>query len=123
MRFSSTLFLALPAAALAQDQVPLVDKVKGYWNKVTNAVSSAVPAVPSSPVAASAAKVAESVQHHLTLNNWKDVITHDPTVSAPTTQDWVVYINGGNVTCFGHCGNATKAWNVSNDFAYSFAVC
>lgn len=114
MRFSSTLLLALPALALAEDQVPLVDKVKGFLGKITNAVSSAVPvAVPSvAPVEAATAKVAEVVQHQLTLDNWKQVLTVDPTVSTPTTQDWVVFITGGNATCFGHCGNATKAWNV-----------
>jgi hypothetical protein len=120
MRFASTLLLALPALALAQDQVPIIDRVtsevKNYWGKLTNAVSSAVPAVPlpSSPVEATTAKVAEVVQHHLTKDNWKDVMTRDPTASAPTTQDWAVYITGGNVTCFGFCGNATKAWNVSS---------
>ncbi|KAF2272856.1 uncharacterized protein EI97DRAFT_436629 [Westerdykella ornata] len=112
MRVSSTLLLALPALALAEDQIPLQEKVKGWFGKLTNAVSSAVPAaVPSAPVEATAAKVAESVQHHLTLENWKDVLTKDLAASAPTTQDWVIYINGGNVTCFGHCGNVTRAWN------------
>lgn len=113
MRVTSALLLALPALALAEDQIPLQDKVKSWFGKLTDAVSSAVPAaVPSAPVEATAAKVAEHVQHHLTLENWKDVLTKDSTASAPTTQDWVVYINGGNLTCFGHCGNATKAWNV-----------
>jgi hypothetical protein len=118
MRFSSSLVLALPAITLAQDQFPLLEKAKGYFNQyfnqLTNAVSAAVPAVPSSPVHGGASKVAESVQHHLTLENWKEVLTVDPTASAPTTQDWVVYINGGNVTCYGFCGNTTKAWNVSH---------
>ncbi|KAF2651949.1 hypothetical protein K491DRAFT_605850 [Lophiostoma macrostomum CBS 122681] len=111
MRFSSALLLALPALTLAEEQVPLFDKLKGYLNKATQAVASAVPAAPSSPVAAGAAKVAASVQHELTLENWKEVLTTDPTASAPTTQDWLVYINGGNVTCYGFCGNTTKAWN------------
>lgn len=112
MRFSSTLLLALPAIAVAQDQVPLGEKLKGYWNKVASAVTSAVPAAPSSPLAAGAAKVAEQVEYELTQENWKQVITTDPTASAPTTQDWIVYINGGNATCYGFCGNTTKAWNV-----------
>ena len=113
MRFSPALLLALPALTLAADQVPLVDKLKGYWGKAVDAVTSAVPAVPSkSPLEAGAAKIAENVQHELTLQNWKDVLTTDPTVSAPATQDWIVYINGGNTTCYGFCGNTTKAWNV-----------
>jgi hypothetical protein len=124
MRFSSTLLLALPALALAEDQVPLADKVKGLWGKLTSAVSSAVPAVPSAaPVEATTAKVAEVVQHHLTLDNWKQVLTVDPTVSTPTTQDWVVFVTGGNVTCFGFCGNATKAWTVSSTVSDNVGQC
>lgn len=116
MRLSSTLVLALPALVLAEDQVPLGDKLKGYWNKITEAVTSAVPAAPSSPVSAGAAKIAENVQHELTLENWKQVLTTDPAASAPTTQDWIVYVNGGNATCYGFCGNTTKAWNVSQPY-------
>ncbi|KAF2107298.1 hypothetical protein BDV96DRAFT_557954 [Lophiotrema nucula] len=113
MRFSSTLLLALPALALAEEQVPLGDKVKGWFNKAKDAVSSAASAVPSSPIGAASGKIAESVQHHLTADNWKSVLTVDPTASAPTTKDWLVYITGGNVTCFGFCGNVTEAWNKS----------
>ncbi|PSN61163.1 hypothetical protein BS50DRAFT_562601 [Corynespora cassiicola Philippines] len=112
MRFSSTLVLALPALALAEEQIPLVDKLKGFWNKAKESVSSAVPA-PSAPVVETSAKAVEYIQHHLTLENWKEVLTVDPAASAPTTQDWLVYVNGGNTTCFGFCGNATKAWNAS----------
>lgn len=111
MRISSSLLLALPALALADDQIRLMDKVKGYWHKAKDAVSSAVPAVPS-PVDAGAAKVVKTVQHELTVDNWQQVLTVDPTASAPTTQEWMVFITGGNVTCFGFCGNASKAWNV-----------
>jgi len=116
MRFSTTLALALPALSAAQDQVPLIDRIKGYFGQVADAVTSHVP-VPAAPSAAQhvaekvAAKVAEAKVHDLTLQNWKEVITTDPTASPPATVDWVVYINGGNTTCFGMCGNATKAWN------------
>ena len=112
MRFSSTLLLALPAVALAEDQIPLFERVKGFLNKAKDAVTSAVPAAPS-PLDAGAAKVAAAVQHELTLENWKDTLTLDPRASAPTTQDWLVYITGGNTTCYGFCGNTTKAWNNS----------
>lgn len=112
---ASILVAALPALALAEEQVPLVDKIKGFWSKATAAVSSAVPAVPS-PLDAGAAKAAEQIQHELTLDTWRDVLTVDPTASAPTTQDWLVYITGGNTTCYGLCGNTTKAWNVRTHF-------
>lgn len=125
MRFTSTLLLALPALALAEEQVPLVEKLKAYWGQAVDAVTSAVPAaVPSkSPVEAVASKIAENVQHELTLENWKSVLTADPTTSAPATQDWIVYVNGGNVTCYGFCGNTTKAWNVCHHFLNPFSFC
>jgi hypothetical protein len=117
MRFSSTILLALPAVAVAEQQIPILDKVKGFFNKATAAVSSSIPAVPSSPINAAtekaASKAAAAIQHPITLENWREVLTVDPTASPPTTQDWLIFITGGNSTCFGMCGNATKAWNVS----------
>ncbi|OAL56490.1 hypothetical protein IQ07DRAFT_581819 [Pyrenochaeta sp. DS3sAY3a] len=117
MRLSSTLLLALPAVAVAAEQVPLLEKLKGLVNKATAAVSSAIPAAPSAPIDAAAAKAAskaaEAVQHPITLENWKEVLTVDPTASTPTTQEWLIFVTGGNSTCFGFCGNATKAWNAS----------
>jgi hypothetical protein len=79
-------------------------------------VSSAIPAVPSAPINAAsekaASKAAEAIQHPITLENWKETLTVDPTASPPVTQDWLIFVTGGNTTCFGLCGNATKAWNV-----------
>ncbi|KAF2202085.1 hypothetical protein GQ43DRAFT_392898 [Delitschia confertaspora ATCC 74209] len=109
MRFSSSLLLALSVTVFAEEQIPLANKVKGWWNKV----ASTVPSTPSAPVAATAAKVASSVQHELTPENWKTVLTRDPTASAPTTQEWMVFITGANATCYGFCENASQAWNES----------
>jgi hypothetical protein len=111
MRFSSTLVVVLPALALAQEQVPLADKIKGWINRAQSYVSSAVPSVPS-PMDAGAAKVAEHVEHVLTLDNWKSVLVANPSTTAAGPEDWMIYITGGNKTCYGVCGNATKAWNV-----------
>lgn len=115
MRFSSSVVLALPALALAEQQIPLLDKVKGFFNQATASVASVLPSapsVPSAPVEAAAAKAAAAVQHDLTLENWKEVLTVDPTVSAPATQEWLIFVTGGNSTCYGFCGPAEKAWNV-----------
>lgn len=117
MRFSRSLLLALPALALAEEQVPLFDKLKGYLNKATAAVSSAIPAV--SPLDAGAAKVAEHVVSPLTLENWQSVLTPSGSaIQSEGPEHWLVYITGGNVTCYGLCANATKAWNVSGLHRY-----
>ena len=116
MRFSSGLVLALPALAVAEEQIPILDKVKGFFNKATAAVSASISSMPSAPVDTAtskvAAKVAEVIQYPITLENWKDVMTVDATASPRTTQDWLVFTTGGNNTCFGLCGNVTTAWNV-----------
>jgi len=112
MRFSSSVVLALPALALAQEQVPLADKIKGWLNQAQSFVSSAVPSVPS-PVDAGAAKVAEHVETSLTLENWQSVLSADPSATTAGPEDFMVYITGGNKTCYGLCGNATEAWNES----------
>jgi len=120
MRFSSGLVLALPALAVADEQIPLLDKVKGFFNKATAAVSASISSMPSAPVDTAtskvAAKVAEVIQYPITLENWKDVMTVDATASPSTTQDWLVFTTGGNNTCFGLCGNVTTAWNASLPF-------
>ena len=119
---SASLVVAFSTLALAQDQVPLVDKLKGWFNQATAAVASAVPAAPA-PADAARGKVADQLQTELTLENWKEVLTVDPTASTPTTQEWLVYITGGNTTCYGACGNTTKAWNVSVVAIPSYANC
>lgn len=116
MRFSTTAVLALPALALAEQQIPLLEKVKGFFNQATASVASVIPSapsVPSAPVAAAAAKAAAVVQHNITLENWKETLTVDPTVSAPATQEWLIFVTGGNSTCYGFCEPSEKAWNVS----------
>lgn len=63
----STIVLALPALAAAQQQVPILDQVRGWFDKATASlsavVSSATGAIPSvsvaDPVASGAAKIAD----------------------------------------------------------------
>jgi len=109
---SSSILLALPALALAQDQVPLVDKLKGFFNKASAYIPTSIPSVIPNPVDAGAAKVAAHVQH-LDLANWKSVLTPSPSTKTSGPEEWMVYVTGGNKTCYGTCGNATAAWNKS----------
>jgi len=109
MRFTTSLLLALPALALAeQAQIPLAEKVKGWFGAASSYVSSAAPAA-SKPVQAAASKIIQAKVSNLTLENYKDVLQPS---SGKSADEWLVFINGGNVTCFGLCANATKAWNV-----------
>ncbi|KAK8220457.1 hypothetical protein IWZ00DRAFT_485313 [Phyllosticta capitalensis] len=112
MRVSSALLVALPALALAEDQVPLVDKVKGWFNQAQSYVSTAIPAA-ATPVEAAASKIAETAVANLTLENWRQTINSSASASAAGPQEWMIYVTGGNKTCFGLCGNTTAAWNKS----------
>ena len=111
MRFAQSLLVALPALAVAQEQVPLADRVKGWFNKAQNYVTESVPAV-TAPVDAGAAKVAEVVVEPLTLENWRSVINSSNVATVDGPEEWMVFLTGGNKTCFGLCGNVTEALNV-----------
>lgn len=112
MRVSASLVVALSTLAVAQEQNPLNDigdKLKGWFEKV----QSYVPAAPSAPVDAGAAKVAEVKTVPLTLENWRETLTPSASAMSEGPEEWMVYITGGNKTCYGMCGEADKAWNES----------
>jgi len=114
MRASAAL-LALPALATAQQmQIPFLDEIKGFFNKASSSISSAVPSAPSiNPVAASAAKFAELNVQRLTLSNWDSVLKPGAATASPGIEEWMVMITGGNKTCYGRCQRAEEAWNES----------
>ncbi|KKA19459.1 hypothetical protein T310_6557 [Rasamsonia emersonii CBS 393.64] len=102
MRLSPLLAL-LPALAAAQNQIPFGEQIKGWLNKAKAYIPSANPAA---PVEEAAEKVVEKTVTPLNLSNWQSIL--EPS-SQP--QDWLIFITGGNKTCFGRCGTAEKAFN------------
>jgi hypothetical protein len=104
MRFTSLVTL-LPALAMAQEQVPLAERVQGWFNQVKSYVPTAAPVAPIEQLAQ---KVSEKTVTPVSLNNWQSIL-------APATQpeDWLIFTTGGNKTCFGRCGTADKAFKVS----------
>jgi hypothetical protein len=107
MRFTSIVAL-LPALALAQEQIPLADRVQGWFNKAKSFVPSA-PQAANAPIEKMAEKVSESHVTTIDMSNWQDLLT--PGVKE---EDWFVYVTGGNKSCFGRCGQADKAFQVSS---------
>ncbi|KAJ5596401.1 hypothetical protein N7450_002859 [Penicillium hetheringtonii] len=104
MRFTSLVAL-LPALALAQEQVPLADRVQGWFNKAKAYVPTAVPA---DPIEKLAEKVTEKRVTPVTLQNWESILT-----PGQQEEDWLIFVTGGNKTCFGRCERAEKAFNES----------
>lgn len=116
MRTSPAL-LALPALATAQ-QIPFLDQVKGFFAKASESLSSAIPSAPSSisipnPVASGAAKIADLNVARLTLDNHKDLLKPGAATASPGVEEWMVFVTGGNKTCYGMCTSVEVAWNES----------
>ncbi|GIZ40637.1 hypothetical protein CB0940_00418 [Cercospora beticola] len=114
---ASNLILVLPALAAAQEQIPMIDQLKGWFAKATASVSTAVEkatqaSIPD-PVAAAAAKVADLKVERLTLDNHKELIQPGSSEAAPGIQTWEVFVTGGNKTCYGRCARAETAFNES----------
>jgi hypothetical protein len=106
--------VALPAICLvAAEQQPLMERLKGYVDRITNLVPAAASNVEAStPLEVAAAKVANLAVTSLNVTNWKDVITPAKAKTPGESAEWLVYITG-NKSCHGLCDNTTKAWNVS----------
>jgi hypothetical protein len=121
MRASSVL-LALPALSAAQ-QIPLLDNVvgqiKGFFAQASETASSAIPAASSAaasipnPIDAATAKVADVQVPALTLANHKELIQPGAATASPGIDEWMVFVTGGNATCFGTCKRPEEAFNGS----------
>ncbi|OOF98206.1 hypothetical protein ASPCADRAFT_205468 [Aspergillus carbonarius ITEM 5010] len=110
MRFIQVVAL-LPALAVAQEQVPLADRVQGWFNKAKSYLPTATPVVPAAvveKVVEKAVKIQEKTVTPFNVTNWQSLL--EPS-SEP--QDWLVYVTGGNKTCFGRCDKADKSFNES----------
>lgn len=104
MRFTTLAAAVLPALALAQEQVPLADRVQGWFNKAKAYVPTAVPA---DPIMKMAEKVSGKSVTPVTMQNWQDILS-----PATRAQDWLIFVTGGQKTCFGRCEHAETAFNV-----------
>ena len=122
----STLLMLLPAVAVAQEQIPLKDQVQEQVQNWLEKAKSFLPSQVAAPVAEQAVGVDEAEPAApstpeskvvmdkavvpLTLVNWESNLVAS---EEEGPQDWLVFITGGNKTCFGRCGPAEKAFNVS----------
>ncbi|EAU39550.1 predicted protein [Aspergillus terreus NIH2624] len=108
MRFIHLLPL-LPALAAAQEQVPLADRVQGWFNKAKSYLPTATPVIPAVEKIVEPKKVLhEKTVTPFNLTNYQSIL--EPSAEP---QDWLVFVTGGNKTCFGRCGRAEKSFNES----------
>jgi hypothetical protein len=113
MRLTPLLTL-LPALVAAQNQVPLADRFQGWLNRAKSYIPTASP-VPEPKVIE---KIVQKAVTPLNFSNWDSVL--EP---SEHTQDWLIFVTGGNKTCYGRCEQAEKAFNVCFPvFLLSFLV-
>lgn len=105
----TTAFVSLLCSvALAEDQVPLKEKAAGWFDKAKAFIPSVTPSI-LNPVNAAASAFAASNVEQITKHNYKQLLVP----KASGEEEWLVYLTGGNKTCFGRCAHADKAFNVS----------
>ena len=119
MRFSP-LILALPALATAQEQFPFINQVKGWFAQASKSITSAIPSAPSisipsipNPVASGAKKIASLSVNRITLDNHKQLLAPGAATASPGIEEWLIFVTGGNKTCYGVCGHSETAFNES----------
>ena len=103
----SALLMLLPAAAFAQfveQGVSFSDRLKSLW-------SDGFQGFPNFADAGAAAVAGQIVQP-ITRSNYDWVLA--PRLDRE--QEFLMYVTGGNRSCFGNCRRANQAWNVSPSF-------
>lgn len=88
-----TLLLALLPSVISAD---IIDKAKEY-----------IPDIPN-PIDAGAGKVAQYKVEKINERNFQRKLGPKP----DTEEEWMIYLTGGNKTCFGFCDEVDLKWNV-----------
>ncbi len=107
MHLSPLLLLPLLVAA---DQNPLVGKAYGLFDQAKAYVAGAAESLPDlpNPIDAGASKVAGRVVERINIRNWQRKLAPKP----DGEEEWMIYLTGGNKSCFGKCGPMNTVWNV-----------
>lgn len=109
MKTSLLLTSLLFGVVLADDtQATLKEKAQGWFDKAKSYIPSVTPSIPN-PIDAGAAAVAAKNVQKVNIRNYHRLLA--PKVEGE--EEWLIYATGGNKSCFGRCGKADLAWNVS----------
>lgn len=104
MYFSSLLLLApILSSLVTADQVPFVGKATEWLDKAKSFLPN------QGPVEAGAAYVSERRVERINIRNWQRKLAP----KLDTEEEWLIFVTGGNKSCFGRCGHAEATWNVS----------
>lgn len=103
----STVLVALPALAAAQEQIPFLDRFQPYIDQATEFGRS----FSGSSGVGGSKTTAHPAVTELTLSNWEETIRHGGKHPAGNVEPWLVYVTG-NKTCHGDCLKTDAAWDV-----------
>ncbi|KAK4921034.1 hypothetical protein LTR66_016696, partial [Elasticomyces elasticus] len=103
MRLSSLVFFALPLLAAAEEpQVPLSGKAAAWLDKAKSYIPT------GSPVNAAVSVVADKRVQKINQRNY-DRVLRSPRLEGE--EEWLIYLTGGNKSCFGRCEPVDQVWN------------
>lgn len=106
---SSIVASLLFSVALAQDaQIPLKEKAAGWFDKAKSYIPSVTPSIPN-PIDAGDSAVADKKVQKINIRNYQRLL--QPKIDGE--EEWLIYVTGGNKSCFGRCGKADAAWSQS----------
>jgi hypothetical protein len=103
MHFSVVVLLPLLCRHVLADQVPLKDMVSAWFDKAKAYVPG------SHPIETAAAVITDKRVERINLRNWEGKLAP----KLDTEEEWMIYVTGGNKSCFGRCGPVDVTWNVS----------
>ncbi|KAL9029305.1 MAG: hypothetical protein Q9196_002445 [Gyalolechia fulgens] len=109
MRLTPVLIAVLPLTVTAEQQKPLGGSLQ-TWFEWFDKAKSYIPNAASAPLS-TAAKAASSNVVSLTKDNWKSVLKPSTSDQFEGPESWMIFISGGNKTCYGKCGGVEQAWN------------
>jgi len=98
------------AVVSSADQVPLKELASAWLDKAKSFIPSGnvAPSIPN-PIDAGAAKVADKRVQRINIRNWQRILAPKP----EGEEEWMVYMTGGNKSCYGRCGPVDLVWNES----------
>ena len=114
MRLSLALLVALPALIAAEQQKPLQEVIQDNVYAYLDKAKAFLPKAFTAPIDAGASKVAAKNVTPLTKDNWQSTLTpSSASIASGSPETWMVFVSGGNKTCFGRCDSVEQAWNQS----------
>ncbi|RMZ78702.1 hypothetical protein DV737_g3773, partial [Chaetothyriales sp. CBS 132003] len=97
----------LPCVVAGDDQVPLASKAASWLEKAKAYIPSSAAAAVANPSKAVAKPVVERTVEQINRGNYQRKLAP----KAGGDEEWLVYLTGGNKTCFGDCRTVDLLWN------------